>query len=147
MRIVLLGASGNAGREIARLLSPSLGAGDQLVLAGRDPGRLAATAAVVSGPAAVLIEQHIVDLFQLDQHEGPSVVVTGIPDPSKGEALVLLTTQDITPEQLRGKLLDAGLPNLWVPRIVRKVEKIPVLGTGKTDYQAVAALAAAADAP
>ncbi|HQY99122.1 MAG TPA: saccharopine dehydrogenase NADP-binding domain-containing protein [Propionicimonas sp.] len=57
MRIVLLGASGNAGREIARLLSPSLGAGDQLVLAGRDPGRLAATAAVVSGPAAVLIEQ------------------------------------------------------------------------------------------
>jgi len=32
MRIVLLGASGNAGREIARLLTPSLGAGDVMVL-------------------------------------------------------------------------------------------------------------------
>ena len=31
MRIVLLGASGNAGREIARLLAPSLGAGDVMV--------------------------------------------------------------------------------------------------------------------
>lgn len=57
MRIVLLGASGNAGREIARLLSPSLGANDELVLAGRDRGRLEATAAVVSGPVRVVIEQ------------------------------------------------------------------------------------------
>lgn len=87
------------------------------------------------------VEQHIVDLFQLDQQDGPSAVVTGIPDASKGEALVLLTTQDITPEQLRGKLLEAGLPNLWVPRIVRKVEKIPVLGTGKTDLKGVRTLA------
>ncbi len=52
MRIVLLGASGNAGREIARLLTPTLGAADVVVLAGRDEGRLAATRAVTSGPAS-----------------------------------------------------------------------------------------------
>jgi hypothetical protein len=56
MRIVLLGASGNAGREIARLLTPSLGAGDVMVLAGRDQQRLAATAEVTSGPATIQVE-------------------------------------------------------------------------------------------
>jgi acyl-[acyl-carrier-protein]-phospholipid O-acyltransferase/long-chain-fatty-acid--[acyl-carrier-protein] ligase len=87
------------------------------------------------------IEQQIAELFALDQSEGLSVVVTGVPDLSKGEALVLLTTQEISPEELRNKLLSAGLPNLWVPRIVHKVDKIPVLGTGKTDLKGVRELA------
>ncbi len=87
------------------------------------------------------IEQRIAELFALDQSEGLSVVVTGVPDQSKGEALVLLTTVDLAAEQVRTKLLEAGLPNLWVPRIVRKVEKIPVLGTGKTDLKGVRTLA------
>jgi hypothetical protein len=56
MRIVLLGASGNAGREITRLLTPTLGAGDVVVLAGRDQKRLAATAAVTTGPATIQVE-------------------------------------------------------------------------------------------
>lgn len=57
MRIVLLGASGNAGREIARLLTPTLDAGDVVVLAGRDEGRLAATRAVTSGPASIQVQR------------------------------------------------------------------------------------------
>jgi len=56
MRIVLLGASGNAGREIARLLTPGLTADDEVVLAGRNKDRLAATAAQPSGPATVRVE-------------------------------------------------------------------------------------------
>jgi acyl-[acyl-carrier-protein]-phospholipid O-acyltransferase/long-chain-fatty-acid--[acyl-carrier-protein] ligase len=87
------------------------------------------------------IEQRIVELFGWDQQEGPTAVVTGIPDPAKGEALVLLTTKDVTLEQLRAKLLESGLPNLWVPKILRKVDKIPMLGTGKTDLKAVRNLA------
>ncbi|MBI2516981.1 MAG: MFS transporter [Opitutae bacterium] len=81
------------------------------------------------------VEQRIAELFNWDQNEGPTAVVTGVPDATKGEALVLLTTQDVTPEQIRTKLLEAGLPNLWVPRIIRKVDKIPMLGTGKTDLK------------
>lgn len=87
------------------------------------------------------IELRIAELFGWDQNEGPTAVVTGVPDPAKGEALVLLTTQDVTPEQIRAKLLEAGLPNLWVPRLVRKVEKIPMLGTGKTDLKGCRILA------
>ena len=56
MRIVLLGASGNAGREIARLLTPGLTADDEVVLAGRNKDRIAATAAQPSGPATVRVE-------------------------------------------------------------------------------------------
>lgn len=53
MRIVALGASGNAGREVVRLLGPGLGAGDEVVLAGRNAARLAETMAVVDGLARV----------------------------------------------------------------------------------------------
>ncbi len=81
------------------------------------------------------VEQRIVEIFGWDQNDGPTAVVVGVPDPTKGEALVLLTSRDITLDQLRSKLLAAGLPNLWVPRIVRRVEKIPMLGTGKTDLK------------
>jgi acyl-[acyl-carrier-protein]-phospholipid O-acyltransferase / long-chain-fatty-acid--[acyl-carrier-protein] ligase len=87
------------------------------------------------------VEQRIAELFGWDQSEGPTAVVTGVPDASKGEALVLLTTQDVTAEQVRARLLEAGLPNLWVPRIIRKVEKIPMLGTGKTDLKGCRTLA------
>jgi saccharopine dehydrogenase-like NADP-dependent oxidoreductase len=60
MRIVLVGASGNAGREIARLLTPGLSADDEVVLTGRNKDRLAATAAQSCGPATVRVE--IVDV-------------------------------------------------------------------------------------
>jgi acyl-[acyl-carrier-protein]-phospholipid O-acyltransferase/long-chain-fatty-acid--[acyl-carrier-protein] ligase len=87
------------------------------------------------------IETRLLELFGWEQPEGPVVAVTGIPDPTKGEALVLLTTQDVTLEQIRSKLLESGVPNLWVPKILRKVEKIPMLGTGKTDLKGVRTLA------
>ena len=56
MRIVILGASGNAGREIARQLTPTLAADDEVVLAGRNSSRLAETVAQCSGPAAIRVE-------------------------------------------------------------------------------------------
>jgi acyl-[acyl-carrier-protein]-phospholipid O-acyltransferase/long-chain-fatty-acid--[acyl-carrier-protein] ligase len=81
------------------------------------------------------VEMRIVEAFGWDQSEQPVVYVTGIPDQAKGEALVLLTTQAVTPEQLRARLAERGLPNLWVPKIVHRVERIPMLGTGKTDLK------------
>jgi acyl-[acyl-carrier-protein]-phospholipid O-acyltransferase/long-chain-fatty-acid--[acyl-carrier-protein] ligase len=87
------------------------------------------------------IEARIAELFGWDQNEGPTAVVTGVPDSAKGEALVLLTTMEVTAEQVRSRLLEAGLPNLWVPRIIRRVDKIPMLGTGKTDLKGCRTLA------
>jgi len=87
------------------------------------------------------IEQKILELFGLDPAESPAIAVAGVPDQAKGEALVLLTRLDITPDQLRVKLAAAGLPNLWIPRRILKVPAIPMLGTGKLDLAACKRLA------
>jgi acyl-[acyl-carrier-protein]-phospholipid O-acyltransferase/long-chain-fatty-acid--[acyl-carrier-protein] ligase len=81
------------------------------------------------------IEQRLIEAFDLDQSGGYVVVVLGVPDAQKGEALVLLTTLPLTAEEVREKLASAGLANLWIPRIVHRVETIPVLGTGKLDLK------------
>jgi len=87
------------------------------------------------------VEAKIVEVFSWDQNEAPTLAITGIPDPVKGEAIVLLTTIDVSTEELRAKLLDAGLPNLWIPRLVRRVDQIPMLGSGKIDLKGCRTLA------
>ncbi|MDR0352631.1 MAG: AMP-binding protein [Opitutaceae bacterium] len=83
------------------------------------------------------IEQTIIDVFDLDENEeGATLAIIGVPDPGKGEALVLLTSRPgLTPEALRAKLTEAGLANLWIPRIVIQTGKVPMLGTGKLDLK------------
>ncbi|MCH8333669.1 AMP-binding protein, partial [Candidatus Sumerlaeota bacterium] len=71
-------------------------------------------------------------------------VVTAIPDLSKGERLAVLYT--VEEEQIRGiagKLGEAGLPNLWIPRadMFFRVEQIPILGTGKLDLSEIRRIA------
>ena len=87
------------------------------------------------------IEQALVESFALDQGDGPVVAIVAVPDAAKGEALVLLTAADLAPESIRDRLAAAGLPNLWVPKIIRRVEKIPMLASGKTDLRACRQLA------
>ncbi len=81
------------------------------------------------------VEQKILDVFGWEQSDATMLVITSIPDEAKGEALVLVTTREVSTEELRSKLLGAGLPNLWVPKMVRRVDQIPMLGTGKTDLK------------
>ncbi len=83
------------------------------------------------------VEAEIVTALGLDAMETPAVAVTARKDPAKGEALVLLTTLPITLEELRKRLSDAGLPNLWIPRIIRRVPAIPMLASGKLDLRAI----------
>lgn len=81
------------------------------------------------------VEQKIMEAFGWEATDAPPVFVVGVPDATKGEALVLLTTREVTAEELRAKLGEVGVPNLWVPKIIKRVEKIPMLGTGKTDLK------------
>lgn len=67
-------------------------------------------------------------------------VVTGVPDESKGERLVVLhTATDAKLQECLEKLPSAGLPNLWVPRVNQfyHVKQIPILGTGKLDLRKI----------
>lgn len=79
------------------------------------------------------VEQLVNDGLGWEQLEGPSLVVVGVSDRTKGEALVLLTTREVTFEAVRDALGSAGVPNLWIPRIIQRVDAIPLLGTGKLD--------------
>jgi len=36
---------------------------------------------------------------------------------------------------LRARLMALDVPNLWVPKIIHRVDQIPMLGTGKTDLK------------
>ena len=66
-----------------------------------------------------------------------------VKDDRKGESIVLVTTN---PEGARSDLVvwvhNHGVPELAIPKRVIRVVDIPVLGTGKTDYVAVAKLVA-----
>jgi len=81
-------------------------------------------------------EQKLAEVLRLDPGDGPLVAVVAVPDPAKGEALVLLTTLDLDATRVRDALAAAGLPNLWIPKTVCRVEKIPLLGAGKVDLRA-----------
>ena len=70
------------------------------------------------------------------------IVVTSRPDDAKGEALVILVTVSIDEDSLRQQLAEEGLPNLWIPRIIKQVEEIPILASGKIDLKGCQALAA-----
>jgi acyl-[acyl-carrier-protein]-phospholipid O-acyltransferase/long-chain-fatty-acid--[acyl-carrier-protein] ligase len=66
-------------------------------------------------------------------------VVTSVPDVGKGERLVVLhlPLNGLNVTDLRKKLEEKGLPNLWLPRErdFFQVDELPVLGSGKLDLK------------
>src|SRR5213593_1932568 len=81
------------------------------------------------------IESKIVDSLDLSGKDERTVAVVGMQDEAKGEAVVLLSVVDIDLADLRKKLQDAGVPNLWIPKQVNRVDAIPVLASGKLDLK------------
>jgi len=81
------------------------------------------------------IEQKIIDLLQFSGRDERPLAIVGVQDEAKGEALVLLSAVDIDLADLRKKLQDAGVPNLWIPKQVHRVDAIPVLASGKLDLK------------
>ena len=79
------------------------------------------------------LEQKIVTALSLDDQSERVVAVMGVPDESKGEAVILLAAIEVDAEQLRIKLRDLGVPNLWVPKRICRIDAIPVLASGKLD--------------
>lgn len=72
--------------------------------------------------------------------EGHHVVVN-LPDARKGEQLILVTdTAEADKDALLGHARESGFPELWVPKHILVVATIPVLGSGKVDLSATAAL-------
>jgi acyl-[acyl-carrier-protein]-phospholipid O-acyltransferase/long-chain-fatty-acid--[acyl-carrier-protein] ligase len=81
------------------------------------------------------IEHKIIDLLKLSGKDERSIAIVGVQDEAKGEALVLLSAVDVDLAQLRDKLRETGVANLWIPKQVKRVESIPVLASGKLDLK------------
>jgi acyl-[acyl-carrier-protein]-phospholipid O-acyltransferase/long-chain-fatty-acid--[acyl-carrier-protein] ligase len=67
-----------------------------------------------------------------------------VPDPKRGERLIVLHTKlSMTPGEITKRLQAEGLPNLYIPSedSFFEVEQIPVLGTGKLDLRGMQQLA------
>ena len=84
------------------------------------------------------VESHINKALSYDSEDEKKIAVIGIPDEAKGEALVLLSTEEMSDESvksLRQKLLDLGVAALWIPKKIIKVDSIPSLASGKLDIK------------
>ena len=87
----------------------------------------------------IRVEEAITAALHLDE-EDLRMVVTGVPDQKKGERLVVLHTGlDRAPEEICKALAESGLPPIWIPSpdSFRRIDEIPVLGTGKLDLKRV----------
>jgi len=70
--------------------------------------------------------------------------VVALPDPRKGEQLMLVTTNPAAETSaLLAFARERGVAELMVPRLICHADAIPMLGTGKTDYPSVQHLAEA----
>jgi acyl-[acyl-carrier-protein]-phospholipid O-acyltransferase/long-chain-fatty-acid--[acyl-carrier-protein] ligase len=84
----------------------------------------------------------------LENETTRKIAVVGVPDPDKGESLVLLTALPGGPEHqeildLRYRLLERGMPPLWIPKKMIRISDIPILSSGKLDVQSCEKIARA----
>lgn len=92
------------------------------------------------------VEETLNRALNLENEDSRRIAVVGIPDPDRGEALILLSTLPGGSEQqeiidLRYRLLEMGVPSLWIPKVMKRVPEIPVLASGKLDVQSCVKLA------
>jgi long-chain-fatty-acid--[acyl-carrier-protein] ligase len=107
-----------------------------LVFAGRLKRFVKIGGEMVSLPA---IEDVLMARFQDPDAKEPELAVESAGSEEAPE-LSLFTTQELTREAANAAIREAGLSPIHHVRKVVRVEKIPLLGTGKTDYRALKGL-------
>ncbi|MEI9963839.1 MAG: AMP-binding protein [Caulobacteraceae bacterium] len=85
------------------------------------------------------VEELVSEVWPRTRH-----AVVSLEDPKKGERLVLVTEcQEADAPSLLAHFKAAGAPELAAPRKIVRVNELPVLGSGKTDYIAIQRMAEA----
>jgi acyl-[acyl-carrier-protein]-phospholipid O-acyltransferase/long-chain-fatty-acid--[acyl-carrier-protein] ligase len=85
--------------------------------------------------AGEMISLEVVERIAAQAAPGLMHAASSRPDSAKGEAIVLFTTDaSLRREGLSAAAKILQAPELAVPRDIRVVAEIPLLGTGKTDY-------------
>lgn len=105
---------------------------------GRLKRFLKAGGEMISLPA---LEDPFSILYPPDE-DGPRVAVEGV-ETEHGRHIVLFTTEPITLKEANARLIETGFRGVMRLDEVRRLEKIPVLGTGKVDYRRLREMIAA----
>jgi long-chain-fatty-acid--[acyl-carrier-protein] ligase len=90
----------------------------------------------VSLPA---VEEALLDRFSTLADDETVLAVEAKEEGTQVE-LTLFTIRGITRDEANAAIREAGFSAIHNVRTVIKVDKIPVLGTGKTDYRALKAM-------
>ncbi len=84
-----------------------------------------------------LVEQEIRKCIDEESH----IAITAIPDSKKGERVILLLEGEEDLEELKAKIKALEMNPLFVPSSYFKVDEIPKLGSGKSDFNGTKKLA------
>ena len=87
------------------------------------------------------VESAINNVLGLADTDVPLIAISSRLDEGKGEALVLLSATDITLADAKEALRKSGISNLWHPKYLVQVDKIPLLPSGKLDLKRISDLA------
>ncbi|MEH6471633.1 MAG: acyl-[ACP]--phospholipid O-acyltransferase [Halopseudomonas sp.] len=86
------------------------------------------------------VEQAVRESLADPEHE---LVAVNLPSDKKGEELVLLHEAELDSSEVRKAMLAAGVNGLMIPTRWLRVEAVPKLGSGKTDFGSAKQLAMA----
>ena len=108
-----------------------------LILAGRMKRFVKIGGEMISLPA---IESVIAEKYPATE-DGPTIAVHADEKPGERPELILFTSVEINIKEINVYLKESGFSNLSKIGEVKKLDAIPLLGTGKTDYQTLKKLA------
>ena len=95
--------------------------------------------------AGEMVSLEVVEKLAVAASPAHPHAATSVADEKRGEAIILFSTDPmLSRERLQQAAREQGLPEIAVPRAIRLLDALPVLGTGKTDYQTLKTLAATA---
>jgi acyl-[acyl-carrier-protein]-phospholipid O-acyltransferase/long-chain-fatty-acid--[acyl-carrier-protein] ligase len=76
------------------------------------------------------VENKIYECFK--DIEDMKIVAVNLPDEKKGEKIILLMDKEI--ENMKQRMIDFPIASLWIPSEIKRVDAIPLLGSGKVDF-------------